>query len=141
MQPLDPLKLLPECGVYAVRVQVPGDVVAAADVPQPGLLGRTTEALPEVDRNGELLSAAPAEWAVFGGMLNFGLVPTFHGEGLAQPRIEVNIFGFEGDLRGRNIKVDWLDRLRPERKFDGAAELVDQLERDRAAARAVLGLS
>jgi riboflavin kinase/FMN adenylyltransferase len=137
VQPLDQMKLLPESGVYAVRVQVPGDVV---DTRAPGVLDRVTESLPEVDLQGELLSSAAAEWAVFGGMLNFGRVPTFHGGGLPEPRIEVNIFGFDGDLRGRNVKVEWISRLRGEQKFSGVEELVGQLQRDEAAARQVLGL-
>lgn len=136
IQPLDEMKLLPETGVYAVRVQVPGDVVADG---AGGVLERVTESLPEVDLNGDLLSSAAAEWAVFGGMLNFGRVPTFHGEGLAVPRVEANIFGFDGDLRGRNVKVDWIARLRGETRFDGVEELVAQLQKDETEARRVLG--
>ena len=75
-------------------------------------------------------------------MLNFGRVPTFHGGGLAAPRIEANIFGFDGDLRGRNVKVEWIERLRGETQVRGVEELVAQLEQDAAAARgAVLGLA
>ena len=88
-----------------------------------------------------ILSAAAADWAVFGGMLNFGHVPTFHGDGLVEPRLEANIFGFEGDLRGRNVKIGFIQHLRTEKKFDGAAELVDQLKQDEAQARQVLGLT
>lgn len=137
IQPLDPMKLMPESGVYAVKVQVPGDVVAPGT---PGVLERVTESLPEVDLQGDILSAAPSDWAVFGGMLNFGYVPTFHGDGLAEPRAEANIFGFSGDLRGRNVKVDWIRKLRSERKFNGPAELVTQLKLDEEQARQVLGL-
>ena len=137
IQTLDEMKLLPETGVYAVRVQVPGDVVADGCG---GVLEHVTESLPEVDLNGDLLSSAAAEWVVFGGMLNFGRVPTFHGGGLPEPRIEANIFGFDGDLRGRNVKVDWIARLRGERKFSGVEELVGQLKKDEAAARVVLGI-
>jgi riboflavin kinase/FMN adenylyltransferase len=137
IQPLDPMKMLPVPGVYAVRVQVPGDVVASD---AGGVLDRVTEALPEVDLQGDILSAAPADWAVFGGMLNFGHVPTFHGEGLVEPRIEANLFGFEGDLRGRNLKIEWIRHLRSEKKFDGAAQLVEQLKQDEEHARRVLGL-
>ncbi len=133
--PLDEMKLLPDSGVYAVRVQVPGDVVEAGSV---GELRRVNETLPEVDMNGDLLSAASAAWAVFDGMLNFGHVPTFHGKGLAAPRIEANLFGFNGDLRGRNVKVEWIQRLRGERKFAGADDLVKQLAKDKEAALAVL---
>jgi riboflavin kinase/FMN adenylyltransferase len=133
---LDPMKLLPETGVYAVRIQVPGDVVVGDDS---GVLSRVSEALPEVDMQGELLSSAASDWAVFGGMLNFGYVPTFHAEGLPEPRLEANIFGFTGDLRGRNVKVEWVTRLRGETRFNGVEELTAQLARDEAAARAVLG--
>lgn len=137
VQPLDPLKILPEPGVYAVRVQVPGDVVSDACT---GSLFHATESLPEVDSHGELLGSASGHWIIFGGMLNFGHVPTFHGDGLPEPRIEANIFGFDGDLRGRNIKVEWISRLRGEVRFAGADQLVEQLNKDSKQARKVLGL-
>ncbi len=137
VKPLDPLKLLPEPGVYAVRVQVPGDVV---NDQCPGVLGEVLESLPEVDAQGELLGSGAGRWVVFGGMLNFGRVPTFHGKGLLEPRIEANIFGFAGDLRGRNIKVEWIQRLRGEVRFAGAEQLVQQLEKDSTQARRILGL-
>ena len=137
VQPLDRLKLLPEPGVYAVKVQVPGDVVDARCT---GVLDEVRESLPEVDSQGELVGTGAGRWCVFGGMLNFGHVPTFHGAGLPEPRIEANIFGFEGDLRGRNIKVDWISRLRGEKRFDSADDLVNQLKFDGLEARRVLGL-
>jgi riboflavin kinase/FMN adenylyltransferase len=137
LAPLDGLKLLPMTGVYAVRVQVPGDVAPPGG---PGQLARVTEALPEVDRHGELLSAAPGDWAVFGGMVNYGFVPTFHGGGLPTPRIEANIFGFEGDLRGRNVKIEWIERLRGEVAFGDVEQLKAQLARDGRQARTVLGI-
>ena len=71
---------------------MPGDVVAPGT---PGVLARVTESLPEVDLQGDILSAAPSDWAIFGGMLNFGHVPTFHGDGLLEPRVEANMFGFK----------------------------------------------
>ncbi len=137
VQPLESVKMLPAAGVYAVRVQVPGDVVTSGNQ---GVLERVTETLPEVDLQGDLLSAAAADWAVFGGMLNFGHVPTFHGEGLVEARLEANLFGFEGDLRGRNVKIGFIQHLRTEKKFDGATELVEQLKQDELQARQVLGL-
>jgi len=133
--PLDARKLLPEGGVYAVRVQVPGDVVSGD---QTGELRRVRESLPEVDINGALLSSASEDWVVFNGMLNFGHVPTFHGGGLELPRIEANIFGFTGQLRGRNVKVEWIKRLRRERKFAGVDDLVAQLAQDQEDALAIL---
>jgi FAD synthase len=130
--------MLPAPGVYAVLVQVPGDVVSPDSR---GVLKRVTESMPEVDLNGDILSTATGDWAVFGGMLNFGNVPTFHGTGLVEPRIEAHIFGFEGDLRGRNVKISWIAHLRSERKFEGAAQLVGQLQQDERQAREILGLA
>lgn len=133
---LEPTKLLPATGVYAVKVHVPGDVAPEGT---PGVLERVTAALPEVDLDGSMVGTAPEDWAVFGGMANFGHVPTFHGDGLAVPRVEAHLFDFEAELQGRTVMVQWLERLRSEQRFDGVGELVDQLGRDARAARAVVG--
>ena len=130
--PLNPRKLLPAPGVYACRVQIPGDVT---DENGDGARATVTEPLPEIDRHGDMLTPGHAQWRVYGGMLNFGRVPTFHEGGLSEPRIEVNVFDFAGDLRGRNVKVEWLARLRDERKFSGVEDLVGQLGEDAGRAR------
>ncbi len=135
VEPLDVHKLLPAPGVYAVRVQVPGDAVASGGN---GCLATVEEGLPEVDRQGDILAAGHARWRIYGGMLNFGRVPTFNTGGLPLPRIEVHVFDFAGDLRGRTVKVEWLTRLRDERRFAGIDALVAQLKRDEAAARAAV---
>jgi len=135
IEALDPMKLLPAGGVYAVRVSVPSD---AADPGSEGVLDRVAGTLPEVDRDGQLLSVDAQDWTVFGGMLNFGHVPTFNPDGLAIARIEAHLLKFAGDLRGRIVKVDWVERLRPERKFSDVAELTAQLAKDADAARDAL---
>jgi len=135
VRPLDAHKLIPAPGVYAARVQLPDD---AARRGTDGSLGTVTESLPEVDRDGEILAPGDGEWRVYGAMLNFGRVPTFHEGGLEWPRIEVHVLDFDGDLRGRTIKVEWLEKLRDERKFGSIEELVAQLAQDEAQARYVL---
>jgi riboflavin kinase/FMN adenylyltransferase len=130
--------LAPAPGVYAVRVQLPGDVAKAGRID--GVLAKVVESLPEVDRSGSILSMGPSEWAVFGGMLNYGHVPTFHDDGLPTPRVETHIFEFDGDLRGRVIKVEWIERLRDEQKFGGVDDLVAQLRQDEQRARKILGM-
>lgn len=135
VSPLDEYKLLPSPGVYACRVQVSGDVVTGGG---DGLIGFANEPLPEVDRHGDILSPGHGRWRLYGGMLNFGRVPTFHEGGLELPRIEVHLFDFYGDLRGRTIKVEWLARLRDEKKFSGVGELITQLKADEAGARGVI---
>ncbi len=96
---------------------------------------RVREISPALDAHDNLRDPAPRAWLRYGGMLNFGRAPTFqNGEGL---RLEAHLFDFAGDLRGRTLKVEWLQRLREERKFGGVDELVAQLHRDEEEARQV----
>ena len=141
VQPFEELKLLPEPGVYAVTVQVPAELSSelSSDQGNGGIIGHSTETLPEIDSKGDLLGSGPGQWVVFGGMLNYGVVPTFHSEGLPTPRLEANIFGFDGDLRGRNVKIQFYKRLRGERKFAGREDLIQQLAVDEQQARKILG--
>ncbi len=69
------------------------------------------------------------------GVANLGWRPTFGGTDL---RLEVHLFGFDGDLYGAHIRVALVDHLRPERKFAGLDALKAQIAADAARARAVL---
>lgn len=71
----------------------------------------------------------------FGGMLNQGPRPTF---GEASRSIEAHLFGFEGDLYGRWVRIEWVERLRDTRKFSSADQLMTQLADDRQGARKAL---
>ena len=65
------------------------------------------------------------------GMLNIGTNPTFDG---VSRGIEVNLFDFDGNLYGRSLEVEFVERLREETRFASVKELVVQLEKDRMAA-------
>ncbi|MDQ3916063.1 MAG: bifunctional riboflavin kinase/FAD synthetase [Actinomycetota bacterium] len=67
----------------------------------------------------------------FPAATNVGVNPTFDGSG--PPRIESYLVGFDGDLYGRTLRVEFWERLRDERRFESAAALVEQIERDVAA--------
>lgn len=69
-------------------------------------------------------------------VVNIGGRPTFHPEGEAADTVEVHVIGFTGDLYGRALEVRLLGRLRDERRFSGAGELVAQIARDVAEAQA-----
>jgi riboflavin kinase/FMN adenylyltransferase len=69
---------------------------------------------------------------VWGGAANVGPNPTFHEQ---QRKLEVHLLDFQGDLYGVELTVEFIQRLRDTRKFANAAELVEQLQRDLAAAR------
>jgi riboflavin kinase/FMN adenylyltransferase len=67
--------------------------------------------------------AAPLPAAV-----NIGVRPTFDtGRG---ELIEAYILDFDGDLYGRQLRLDFLSRLRGERRFTTAEALVEQMHRD-----------
>ncbi len=130
-----------------------GDVATAAR-----LLGRPHELLGEVvegDRRGRLLGFPTANlWPEGGlvppngvyavrveleedrpavpGVANLGTRPTFDGVGA---RLEVHLLDFSGDLYGRRLVVQLVDRLRDERRFASIDELKAQIERDAATAR------
>lgn len=63
------------------------------------------------------------------GMLSVGVRPTFNNNG--ERTIEVNILDFSGDLYGQVIEIFFLKRLRDELKFDSAAQLIEQMNRDK----------
>ena len=67
----------------------------------------------------------------FYGMCNIGCRPTV-GEGNART-IETNIFGFDEDIYGLDIKVTFVRKIRDEVKFDSMDALRQQLECDRNA--------
>lgn len=70
------------------------------------------------------------------GMMNIGTRPTFEGK---QQTLEVNIFGFEGNLYGQPVTVMFRERLREERKFESEEALVEQLREDRKMAERLFG--
>ena len=62
------------------------------------------------------------------GMANIGIRPTLDQHELT---IEVNIFGFEGDIYGQELVVHFIDRVRDEKKFNSLDELKEQIARDK----------
>ena len=67
---------------------------------------------------------------------NIGVRPTI-GDGL-QPRLEVHVFDYRGELYGEKLNVRVVDFLRPEQKFPSLDDLKTQIARDCDAARALL---
>jgi riboflavin kinase/FMN adenylyltransferase len=65
--------------------------------------------------------------------LSIGVNPHYGG---AERRIEAFLLDFEGDLYGERLVVEVWERLRDEAAFASEAELVEQIARDVAAARA-----
>jgi riboflavin kinase/FMN adenylyltransferase len=69
--------------------------------------------------------------------VNIGVRPTFDsGRGVL---IETYILDQDVDLYGRNLRVAFVERLRGEKRFDSADELIEEMKRDVEKTRAVCG--
>lgn len=83
-------------------------------------------------------------WAYLGearykSVTNIGRRPTFDK---GERTIEVHLLDYlGGDFYGHDLRIELLDRLRPEKRFASADELRTQIQRDVAAAEAALSES
>ncbi len=72
--------------------------------------------------------------------INVGFSPTFTEGQAPTLRLEAFLLDYAGgDLYGQRIRVEFLQRLRDERRFPSAVELVAQVEEDIMRTREVLG--
>jgi riboflavin kinase/FMN adenylyltransferase len=71
------------------------------------------------------------------GVASLGVRPTVHG---VEPLLEAHVFDFDGDLYGRRIDVEFVQKLRDEEKFHDLDAMVRQIDRDAAEARSILGV-
>ena len=111
----DDCQLVPQNGVYAV--------VATIDVERATL---------NVERS---CASDQRESKTFFAMTNIGLRPTFEGH---RQTIETHIFGLDADLYGRQLTVEFVERLRSEQPFPSPDALARQMALDAATAQQLL---
>jgi len=73
--------------------------------------------------------------AVHPGVASLGVRPTVNGK---EPLLEAHVFDFDGDLYGRRIQVEFVEKLRDEEKFADLDAMVKQIDRDAEQAREIL---
>ena len=71
-----------------------------------------------------------------GGMLCIGHRPTVEANG--ELSIEAHIFDFDGNLYGKEVRLEFICRLREERRFSSLEELQLQLRRDAVDVQAIM---
>jgi riboflavin kinase/FMN adenylyltransferase len=71
----------------------------------------------------------------FDGALHIGPRPTFRG---SPPTIEVHLLGFDEDIYGEEVRMDFVKYLREVRPFNTSEALVEQMKEDVEQAREVL---
>ena len=68
---------------------------------------------------------------------NIGHRPTFDDDG-GPPIIETHLLDYTGELYGMPIRLEFLERLRDERRFPDRQGLMDQIARDIQRAREII---
>ena len=69
------------------------------------------------------------------GVANIGYSPTFDDHVFT---VEVHILDFNADIYGKKIRVNFIKRIRDEKKFSDISELIAQIKLDIAAAHEIL---
>ena len=69
--------------------------------------------------------------------ISLGTRPTFYERADAS-LLEAHLIDFDGDLYGQPARVQFVERLRDELKFDSVDALVEQMARDVDQSRAIL---
>lgn len=120
---------------YAFFVQ--GEVIHGNHMGGPVLGFPTVNLLPPQEKllppNGVYITETTLEGKVYQGISNVGCKPTIEGENPVG--VETHIFDFNRNVYGRNVKVEFLKRVRPELKFASIGELTMQMQEDIAYAR------
>ena len=75
------------------------------------------------------------EGVIHASITNVGVRPTFDAG--STPVVETHVFDFDRDLYGRSVQLAFVQRLRDERRFDGASALREQIAVDCEHARAL----
>ncbi len=84
-----------------------------------------------IPANGVYAVRVHLDSGTYRGMLNIGHRPTVSDE-RGKPTLEVHLLNFDGELYHRNIRLELLNRLRDEQRFDNTDQLRNQLKEDKA---------
>jgi riboflavin kinase/FMN adenylyltransferase len=92
-----------------------------------------------VPKNGVYLVGVEVEGFKGYGMMNVGTNPTTDTD--EKIKLEVNIFNFDKDIYGEAIKVEFIERLRDEKKFNSIEELIAAIKNDEINCKRILNMS
>ncbi len=105
------------------------------------LLGIPTANIKLVDelapKTGVYAVTVETDGETYKGVANIGFSPTFDDHIYT---VEVHILDFDKNIYGKKIRVNFIERIRDERRFEGLSELTAQIRRDIEAARQMISL-
>ena len=91
----------------------------------------------QIPADGVYSSVAKVDGEIWPAMLNIGFRPTFEGKART---IEAHLLGFDRDIYFHELTLEFVDFLRPERRFESPQELAAQLEADRNKVRQTINI-
>ena len=86
----------------------------------------------QIPADGVYSALATVDGETWPAMVNIGYRPTFQGKART---IEAHLLGFDRDIYFHELAIEFVDFLRPERRFESPRELALQLEADRTQVR------
>ncbi|MBI4698432.1 MAG: bifunctional riboflavin kinase/FAD synthetase [Nitrospirae bacterium] len=87
-------------------------------------------------KDGVYAVTADIDEKIYGGAANVGYNPTFEDKKFS---FEVHILGFDGEIVGKTIRVNFIKRIRDEIKFTSVEALAKQVRKDIEDIRQILG--
>lgn len=87
-----------------------------------------------IPASGVYVCRAYVDGVMWGAVTNVGVRPTFDVP-TEKPIIEAHLLDFTQNLYDKSVQLEFIERLRPEKRFSSVDELVDQVNRDIATAR------
>lgn len=132
-------------GQVADAAKLLGRPYSLSGTVSPGVQRGRTLGFRTANLNFDTSRATPANgvyavWAVVDGqryaaVANMGVRPSF---GAGDRLLEVHLLDYDGDLYGKTLVVEFVQRLRPEMRFGDVNALIAQVQHDIAEARAIL---
>ena len=89
-----------------------------------------------IPAHGVYLTQCLVDQACWYGISNVGIRPTVEDQSVAN--CETYLLDFSGDLYGKVVDVSFLERIRPEIKFDSKELLIKQIEKDVQVAKELI---
>jgi len=90
-----------------------------------------------IPANGVYATRAVIDGEVIASVTSVGVNPTFENQP-ENPRVEAHLLDFNGDLYGRQLEVQFVERLREEIRFSTVEALVNQIQQDIHTAKEIL---
>jgi riboflavin kinase/FMN adenylyltransferase len=85
---------------------------------------------------GVYVCRATVNESTYNAVTNIGVRPTFETSPVP-PRVEAHLLDFDEDIYGEIVKLEFISRLRGEKRFASVDELIQQIQSDVKAARKI----